>query len=104
MLAQHGQRPSHPDGLTLTATPLLTNENPKSVAKRLYGACARVSAALSHSASFAPHSNLIRAIESAMQEAVTADSRLCYPPLETHQGRPLQAHTQLASLEEEECI
>ena len=60
--------------------------------------------ALSHSASFAPHSNFIRAIESAMQEAVTEGGTLSFPPLNDDQGRPLEAHSHLASLEEKECI
>ena len=61
-------------------------------------------AALSHSAIFDPHSNLIRGMESAMQEAVAADHTITCPPLESDPEPSPEAHTRLTSSEDGGCI
>jgi RND family efflux transporter MFP subunit len=52
--------------------------------------------ALSHSAQFDPHSNLARALEATMQEAIDQEVNLTYPAPETAPLRVTQAHARLA--------
>jgi len=53
---------------------------------------------LSHSAKFAKQSNLTRAIENAMDEALDQGRTIVFPPLEEKQGPVTRAHAELARL------
>ncbi|OWY04084.1 MULTISPECIES: HlyD family efflux transporter periplasmic adaptor subunit [unclassified Thioclava] len=55
--------------------------------------------ALSNSASFGKRSNLVRAIEAAMDEAIDQQAVLSYPPPEDGGERVLRAHATLSEIE-----
>ncbi len=60
--------------------------------------------ALSHSAHFEPRSNLVRNMESAMQEALAEQTTTVFPALDPEPTRALPAHTRLAREEGDEAI
>ncbi len=60
--------------------------------------------ALSHSAQFESRSNLVRDIESAMDEALALGGTIRFPSEHSGATLPLQAHAQLAQQETEQAI
>jgi RND family efflux transporter MFP subunit len=60
--------------------------------------------ALSHSAHFEPRANLVRNIESAMQEALVRETTAAYPPSPPERPETMPAHARLAREEGEEAI